>query len=194
MVIQTFPLPGLCEVSIFKATICFSRKNRANDLFLLNKLQWQPLQLAFSGLKIFHTIFIVEGRKKGRKKTPEIPVLQKQLPKYILLHQKFTWHFPQSVKPDLFGSWVSDKLHFYENKAHAFFEKLGKTKCSQFTKGCSYDQLHYCLTSWQIISHQGIYFSRCYTYSPSLFKFPLVTRISNICRRITQQHSLNYIK
>lgn len=66
-----------------------------------------------------------EGGKE-EKKAPQTPVLQKQLPKYVLSYQKFTWHFPQPIKPDLFGSWMYDKLHFYEKKAPAFFEKLEK--------------------------------------------------------------------
>lgn len=45
MFIQTFSLPNLCEVCIFKATMYFSRMNRANYLFLLSKLPWQPSQL-----------------------------------------------------------------------------------------------------------------------------------------------------
>lgn len=67
MFIQTFSPPNLCEVCIFKATMYFSRMNRANYLFLLNKLPWQPSQLAFSGLKIFHSIFIMGGGGKKEK-------------------------------------------------------------------------------------------------------------------------------
>lgn len=103
MFIQTFSLPNLCEVSktlmvVFKTTMHFSRKIRANYLFLLNTLPWQPLQLAFSGLKNLHSIFIILWRGKGGEKSPTNPCIAETAAKICTILSKIYLAFSPDYK------------------------------------------------------------------------------------------------
>lgn len=154
MFIQTFSLPNLCEVCIFKATMYFSRMNRANYLFLLSKLPWQPSQLAFSGLKIFHSLFIMGagGKKERKKKKTTNPCIAKTAAKIHTTLSKVYLAFSPTYKTS--SVWLIRCLtnFIFMKIRHVHSLRSWKAQCSQFIKSSSYDQFHYCLTSWQITS------------------------------------------
>lgn len=146
MFIQTSSLPNLCEVSIFKATMHVSRKKREKYLFLLNKLPWQPPQLAFSGLKIFHSIFIIGGRGKGRKKPHESLYCKNSCQNTYYPIRNLPGIFPNLLNLTCLTHECLTNSIFMKRK-HVHSLRSWKKQCSQFMKGCSYEQLHYCLTS-----------------------------------------------